>query len=108
MGGAQATDKYAKFKPKRLSAETVASLKRDRAPEEGWADARDEARAARAGKAGGGGGGLADLGALIRAKQAGRAEAFDAMTAALEAKYCSPSAGKPAGGRAAKGKGKGK
>ena len=39
---------------------------------------------------------MADLGALIRAKQAGRAEAFDAMTAALEAKY--GGGGKKAGG----------
>ena len=102
--GPQRTDKYDKFKPKRLSAETVASLKRDRGPEEGWEEARAEARASRSGGKAAGGGGLGDLTALIRAKQASRADAFDAMTAALEAKY-GGSDGKAAGG---KGKGKGK
>ncbi len=103
-GSTQRTDKYAQFKPKRLSAETVASLKRDRAPEEGWEEARDEARAARAGGKPAGGGGLGDLAALIRAKQADRAEAFDAMTAALEAKYGGGDVKGP--GKAGKGKGK--
>ncbi len=75
-------------------------MKRSRAPEDGWEDARDEARTRPAGRAAASGG-IADLGALIRAKQAGRAEAFDAMTSALEAKY---GGGKKAGGRAGKGK----
>jgi hypothetical protein len=83
-------------------------MKRARAPEDGWEDARDEARSRPAGRApGGGGGGMADLGALIRAKQAGRAEAFDAMTAALEAKYGGGGGGggkKAAGGRAGRSK----
>jgi hypothetical protein len=79
-------------------------MKRSRVPEEGWEDARDEARSRPAGRAAAGGG-MAELGALIRAKQAGRAEAFDAMTAALEAKYGGGGGGKKAaGGRAGKGK----
>jgi hypothetical protein len=93
------TLKYKKFKPKHLSPEAIATAKRQRAPEQGWEAARDEVATARAGKARAGTG---ELYALIQAKQSSRAQAFDAMTAALEAKYCGPGAAGKSGRAAPK------
>mmetsp|Transcript_70906 Transcript_70906/g.147766 ORF Transcript_70906/g.147766 Transcript_70906/m.147766 type:complete len:293 (-) Transcript_70906:586-1464(-) len=80
-GEIEATEKYAKFKPKKLSAKQVKAMKENREPEEGWEDAKEELSQKKKG-------GMGDLMALIQAKQTDRASAFDSMTAALEAKYC--------------------
>ena len=86
-----ATDMYAKFRPKKLSPEEVAAIKRAREPEEGWAEAEGELKAKKKG-------GMGDLFALIQARQGERAGAFDALTASLEAKYGGSKAKKPKGG----------
>mmetsp|Transcript_51617 Transcript_51617/g.121148 ORF Transcript_51617/g.121148 Transcript_51617/m.121148 type:complete len:281 (+) Transcript_51617:2-844(+) len=84
-GELEMTEKYKKFKPKKLSEKQIKAMKENRVPEEGWEEANAELE-----NKGKGGGGMGDLMALIKGRQADRSCAFDDMTAALEAKYCQP------------------
>ena len=78
------TAKFSKFKPKRYTAEQVQQLKSRREPEEGWEQPG----------ACGGGGGMAALQMAISARNAEKQGGFDAMIAAMEAKYAKPKAAK--------------
>jgi len=89
----QATAQYKKFKPKKLSEEEVAAIKAKRDPEEGWEDAKNELDGKKKKS-------QDNVFALIRAKQADRAGAFDSMIAAMEAKY----SGKEGGPQGKRGK----